>query len=297
MDVTSVSKFVNYFRIQTTNKNAKRIKIKNIEPEEEGTSRREFGEFKEGMEKAAEFLTFLEEHPAVTKVLTADEIEELTSSVAELLKRIGEKKWKTFSAWKEICLLNSAIKKFRIEVERKTGSPAKPTTPGFREYALNRVHIAQTHPKFSKNVDATIPPQREPVGSLGANKGELELRTEFKFQNGSITDSELDRLQGVKKGSQKQFARKVREILKHAYRDDLFLHIAELNEIEDIEDIETVYELLLFKRYFALNGSRYAPSSGEGRQWSCCKRRWRPPRRFTSWMNRSEAWVTSISMM
>ena len=48
-----------------------------------------------------------------------------------------------------------------------------------------------------------------------------------------------------------------------SYEDDLFQHIANLNAIEDVEKIETVYELLLFKRYFALNGLPYAPSSGE----------------------------------
>jgi predicted ATPase len=105
--------------------------------------------------------------------------------------------------------------------------------------------------------------QKTAVGSLGANKGELELRTEFKFQNGTISDGGLNKLKAVKKGSQKQFARKVREIFEHAYKDNLFQHIAELNEIEDVEGIETIYELLLFKRYFSLEGHRYVPSSGE----------------------------------
>ena len=43
----------------------------------------------------------------------------------------------------------------------------------------------------------------------------------------------------------------------------MFQHISKLNEIEDVEDIKTVYELLLFKRYFALDGVQYLPSSGE----------------------------------
>ncbi len=43
----------------------------------------------------------------------------------------------------------------------------------------------------------------------------------------------------------------------------MFQHITGLNAIEDVEHIETVYELLLFKRYFALDGHPYSPSSGE----------------------------------
>ena len=263
VDVTSVGKYVNYFRSKTANKNAKKIKIKNIDTEEEGPPRRQFREFNEGTKKAAEFFEFLVEHPAVQKVMAPEELDELIGKVTGLLNRLGDEKWKTFSGWKEICLLNSAIEKFRIEVERKTGSPAKPTTPGFRDYALNRAHIAANATEILRSVDGNIPIQLEPVGSLGVNKGKLELRTEFKFQNGTITDGELNKLKGVKKGSQKQFARKVREILQHAYKDDLFQRVAELNRVEDVEHIETVYELLLFKRYFAIDGNRYDPSSGE----------------------------------
>jgi ABC-type multidrug transport system ATPase subunit len=51
--------------------------------------------------------------------------------------------------------------------------------------------------------------------------------------------------------------------LEHVYADDLFQHISDLNEIEDVETIKTVLELLLFKRYFALDGLQYMPSSGE----------------------------------
>jgi ABC-type cobalamin/Fe3+-siderophores transport system ATPase subunit len=263
VDVTSVGKYVNFFRSQTANKNAKKIKIKSIDTEEEGLPRRQFREFSDGSKKAAEFVEFLLDNPAVQRVMIREELDELIGGATDLLKRLRNERWKTFSAWKEISLLNSAIEKFRTEVERKTGSPAKPTAPGFRDYALNRIHIAANATEILKSVDRAIPVQSESVGSLGPNKGKLELRTEYKFQNGSITDGELNKLKVVKKGSQKQFAKKVREILKHAYKDDLFQHVAELNSVEDIEHIETVYELLLFKRHFAIDGNHYAPSSGE----------------------------------
>lgn len=263
VDVTSIAKYLNYFRIQTTNKNAAKIKLKNFDIEDEGSPKREFREFNEGAVKTHEFLEFLGEHPSVRGVLNAEELEDMTELLKRLLDRLHDREWKTFSEWKEVGLLNSAIEQFRIEVERKTGAPAKPITTGFREYALNRISIAANAAEILKAVDTAIPTQRETVGCIGVNKGDLELRTEFKFQNGTITDGELNKLKGVKKGSQKLFSRKVRDIHEHAYNDDLFRHIAALNEIEDIEDIETVYELLLFKRYFSLDGNRYAPSSGE----------------------------------
>ncbi|MBW2598560.1 MAG: hypothetical protein JRC60_00305 [Deltaproteobacteria bacterium] len=261
--ITSLSKYEIYFRIKSTNKNAKKIKLKDIEPEEEGGAKREFLEFNDGVKKTREFIEFLQEHPSVKKELSTEEIEEVTRILSGLLERMSNREWDGYSGWKEINLLNSAIEKFRTEVERKAGTPAKPTTTGFREYALNRVRIEANASEIIKSVDTKIKMLKESIGSLGPNKGELELRTEFKFQDGTITDGALNKLKNVNKGPQKAFAKTVREILKHVYEDDLFQHIANLNAIDDVEKIETVYELLLFKRYFALNDQPYSPSSGE----------------------------------
>ena len=262
-NVTSLSKYVTYFRTKTTNKNAKKIKLKDIEPEDEGAAKRGFDEFYEAAEKTDKFLAFLKKHPAVRKELNETELAELTNTISDLLKRLRKREWDNYSGWKEIGLLNSAIAKLRTEVERKTGSPAKPTTTGFREYALNRDRIEVNAAAIMKSVDTDIPMLKEAVGSLGSDKGLLELRTEFRFQNGTITDGSLNKLKNIKKSSLKALARAVREIHKHAYKDDLFQHITDLNAIEDVEHIETVYELLLFKRYFALDGRPYSPSSGE----------------------------------
>jgi len=263
VNITGLSKYELYFHIKSTNRNAGKIKLKNIEPAEEGCVKREFIEFNEGVKKTTEFIAFIEKHPSVRKALNKEEIVELSRILSELLSRMVNSEWGNYLAWKEATLLNSAIEKFRLEVERKTGSPAKPTGTGFREYALNRVRIAANAAEIIKNVDTMIPTQKMTVGSLGSDKGELELWTEFRFQDGTIYDGSFNKLKAVNKGPQKIFTKTIREILEHAYQDDLFQHIAALNAIDDVEKIETVYELLLFKRYFALNGYPYSPSSGE----------------------------------
>lgn len=261
--ITALSKYVDYFKAKSTNKNAKKILLKDIEPEEESSAKREFVEFNEAVEKTSEFLKFLAKNPAVKKELDEKELSEVTRILTELLERLRNREWTNFSGWKKISLLNSAIKLFRREVERKTGAPAKPITTGFRDYANNRLNIEVYATEIVKSVDSLIPIQIEHVGSLGSSKGDLESRTEFIFQNGAITDGALSSLTGVKKGTQKKFVNCTRKILTQAYADDLFQHISELNEIEDVEGINTVYELLLFKRYFALEGHPYSPSSGE----------------------------------
>lgn len=261
--VTSLAKYVTYLAAKSTNRNAKKILLKDIEPEEESRAKREFSDFNDAVRTTEKFVKFLSENTSVKKELTEDEHKQVTRILSGLLERLRNREWASFSGWKEICCLNSAIKVFRREVERKTGSPAKPTTTGFRHYAMNRIKIELAAAEIAKSVDRRIPMLKERLGSLGSNKGELEFRTEFGFQTGNVTDGSLSSLSGVKKGTQKEFIKCVRKILKHAYADDLFQHVSELNEIEDVEGIKTVYELLLFKRYFSLDGIQYSPSSGE----------------------------------
>lgn len=261
--VTSLSKYAAHFLAKNTNKNSKKILLKDIDPEEEGGIKQEFEQFNDAAGKTSDFLMFLTESRSVRTELKEEEFTEVVRILSELKDRLNKCEWDSFSGWKEVCLLNSVIQKVRSEVERKTGIPAKPAATGFRKYAINRVKIEANAVKIIKSVDTQIRMQSESVGCLGSDKGNLFFRTELKFQNGAITDGALTSLTGIKKGSQKKFVNCVRNILAHVHADDLFQYISELNEVEDVERINTVYELLLFKRYFALDDQNYMPSSGE----------------------------------
>lgn len=263
VDVTSISNFTAHFNAANTNKNAKKIRLKDIDTQEEGDAKREFLEYNEAALTTEEFLNFVKIDLSVKKELTDEEFKDLNRILSVLLARLNGKEWTDFAGWKEVALLNSAIKSFRKEVARNTGSPAKPTTPGFRDYAMNRIKIGVNAFKIIKSVNTEIPYQEENVGDLGSGKGQLKFVTEFLFQNGNVTDSAMLSLTSVKKAMQKKFTNCVSEVVKHAFVDNLFQHISELNGIEDVDDIKTVHELLLFKRYFTLDGLPYSPSSGE----------------------------------
>jgi predicted ATPase len=263
IDVTSLAKYRAYYQSAITNKNAKKILLKDIEPEEEGGPKRDFQGFHEALKKTEEFRGFISKDASVKEVLSKEEHGQLGALLSVLVDRLGGRRWTSFSGWKEIQLLNTAIKKFRQDVERKTGSPAMPMTAGFRAYALNRVAIERSASEIVKSVETAIPAIKTTIGSLGPEKGDLELRTEFRFQEGDVTDSSLRPKSAAKKATMKRFVKCIRDVHSQACSDDLFQCIAALNEIEDVETVKTVYELLLFKRYFALGGEPYVPSSGE----------------------------------
>src|SRR3989344_591122 len=199
VDVTSVTKFKAFFESTVSNKNAKLILLKDIDTQEEGEAERSFSKYHDTASKIEAFSALVREDLLVKKELSDDEFIELQRILGLLLDRLLGKEWSGFVDWKELSLLNSAIKTFRIEVARKTGSPAKPSTTGFRDYAMNRINIAAS----------------------------------------------------------------VRAIGKLLFEDDLFHYVSEFNATEDVDEVKTVYELLLFKRYFTLDGLPYTPSSGE----------------------------------
>jgi predicted ATPase len=263
VDVTSVAKFRAFFESTVSNKNAKLILIKDIDTQEEGDAARNFSKYHETSEHIERFANLVEEDPIVRRELNEDEFTELLRILGLLLERLNGKEWSGFVDWKEISLLNSAIKTFRSEVERKTGSRAKPVTTGFRDYAMNRIKIAANARSILKALTTAIPDDIEVVGDLGSGKGELKFVTRFFFQTGAITDVEASSLTDVKKGVQKKFAAALRDVFKHAFEDDLFHHVSQFNGTEDVDGVKTVNELLLFKRYFTLDGLPYSPSSGE----------------------------------
>ena len=264
VDVTSISKYRQFYESAITNKNAKKLLLKDIDPEEDGDQMRKFQAYSEALRKTDEYRAFLAPNAAIKEVLSEDEHAKLSSVLAILSERLRGRRWATFSEWKAITFLNSIIALFRKEVRRKTGAPDLPLTTGFRAYAKNRVAIERNALEIIKSVDTTIATLREPIGSLGPDKGDLELLTVFQFQDGNVTDGSLHSINGTKKSTMKAFVKAVRKVLAHVYADDLFQHISDLNDDEDVDSITTVYELLLFRRFFALAGVEdYEPSSGE----------------------------------
>lgn len=264
ISIASLNKYRTFFETKATNKNAKKIRLKDIEPEKVGGSRREFVGFHDAVRKTEDFLSFLREDPFVKKALKEKEYKEIDGLLSNVLTRLRSRRWTSFITWKVIELLNSAIEKVRSEIERKAGAPAKPTTTGFHDYAINRIKLEHCASKIVNGTGTPIPVVSESVGNLGSNKGELEFRTELVFQTGGVTDGQLKALPSApKKTTQKDFINCVHKILQHAFSDDLFEHISDLNDIEGGEDIKTIQELLLFNRYFALDGVPYSPSSGE----------------------------------
>ncbi len=263
VDVTNVSNYYSFFASEHRNRNAKKILIKDFDSEDESGPKRKFEDYNESTSKIKAFLDFLSKSEPVSKVFSHEDLDGLIKSINRLFNGLSQGKWTKFAKWKEVHLLNSAIKTYKKEVTRKTGSPAKPTTTGFRDYALNRIKIEANAKEVLVNIKKPISEKIEYVGNLGVDKGELQCKTIMFIHDGNVRDGTLNTVKGIKKSTQKFFVQTIQDIVSKVYGEKLFETITALNNIPDIEDIKTINELLLFKRHFSINDNDYRPSTGE----------------------------------
>jgi len=262
VDITSLSHYMSFFEKEVKNKNAKNILIKDFEHEDEGKLKREFNEYNTSNNQVEEFLYFLQANKPIKEV-AEEELNKINPILLELQKKLEKESWSKFTTWQETKLLNKTVEKFKYEISRKTGAPYKPDQTGFKNYALNRINIEINAKKIVENIKKTIPEKIEEIGTLGEDKGELTCKTILKIQQGTIVDGSLTTYDGINKTPQKEFSNSMEKITKNVYTKELFEEITKLNEIEDIDEIKTISNLLLFKKFFAVNDHEYVPSSGE----------------------------------
>ena len=261
-EITSLNKYYQYFSNEATNKISQKIAIKNFTRLDGSQISRKFEEIKNILIQFREFNSSIIENKILEETIGNELLEELLEIIGKILIKLKSESEKRFIDSKTIALFNSLIKLFVSEISKKTGQPEKPVKTGFQEYASNRIKIEKTINKILSNIDKTIEPLIEYVGDLG-EKGNLECQTNIIIQNGKIIDSKLATVSRVNKTPQKEVAKSIRSISKYVYSNELFEKVSELKSIEGGETVESIYDLLLFNRYFIVDGREYNPSNGE----------------------------------
>ncbi len=261
-NVTSLSKYRQFFSESLTNKKANKIIIKDFSKENLQTINREFSEINNAYGKFIDFKAYLETDNSVVKILKSEKLEKLLESINDILEDLNSGRFDKFLDHKSAYLFNNLIDKIKEEISRKTGTPAKPSETGFHEYALNRIKIEMAVKTVLDNINKEISLAEEYVGSLD-EKGDLYCKADIKIQDGSISDGDFNPLKKVKKTPQKEFARIIKMIKSEVNTHKLFEKIAEFNAIDEIDSIPTILELLIFNKYFTINNNQYNPSTGE----------------------------------
>ncbi len=260
--ITSILKYRLFFSENLKNKKAQKIKIKDMNKLNTQNFEREFGNIQESNKKVKDFKSFSENNPILEDILGKDKTAKLITILNEAIEGLDEKGFEKFSNEKSAMLFNSMIEKFKSEITRKTGAPTKPSETGFQKYASNRIKIELAAKKIMENISKKINIGDEYVGNLG-EKGELYCKTEIVIQDGNISEGRFNSLRKVNKKPLKNFSKVMAEIKDEVYSQSLFSKIANLNNIDEIESIPTILELILFKKYFTINGECYEPSTGE----------------------------------
>jgi predicted ATPase len=261
-DIANLSSYYQFYSTESRNKNAQKIKIKDFPIANIQIMERKYLSINKTQKKMQEFLEFIKSEKPLRENINEGKLNALKDSLASVINDLEVVREQAFVDFKINQLYNNLIAKVKSEIARKTGTPEKPSTTGFLRYALNRINMEVNASKIYVNLQAKIELPSEYVGSLGA-KGDLHCKTEVVIQDGTITDGKLDSISKVAKTPQKEFARKIKEIINNVYSTNLYEKITSLNAIETSESITSIYELSQFKRYFTINGKTYDPSNGE----------------------------------
>ncbi|MBS1686600.1 MAG: hypothetical protein JSS76_17815 [Bacteroidetes bacterium] len=261
-DVTSLRKYYLHFAGQVANKNAQKIKIKDILVADETEPERVLDEVSSILEEFKGFQNYIEENDDIDNYVDSALLSELVDVLQRITDQLKGKTESRFFELKSIELLNGLVTLFTKELAKKTGQPQKPTKTGFADYARNRISIERASRKIAECSSKKIEPLIEYVGSLGL-KGQLSCQTKVAFQNGTLTDASYTPVNNVKKQPQKNFSIAIQSIMNHVYSTELFSKIADLNAVDGIETIKSISDLLLKHRHFILDGNDYRPSNGE----------------------------------
>ena len=260
--ITSISKYKQFFSDSLKNKKAQKIKIKDMPRVNTQNSEREFELIQNSNGKVKEFKLFSENNTILEDVLGKENMGKLLSLLNEAIEGLDKKGFEKFSNEKSAMLFNSMIEKFKFEITKKTGAPAKPSETGFQKYASNRIKIELAVKNIIENISKKISINDEYVGNLG-ERGELYCKTEIVIQDGNINEARFKPLGTANKKPLKNFSRIMADIKENVYSQNLFNKIAELNEMEGINLIPTTLELIVFDKYFTINDEHYEPSTGE----------------------------------
>lgn len=261
-EITSLSKYRDYYSVDATNKISKNIKIDKFTTLDENSPKRSFEDIKNNLEKFQEFKYYYYADTKLKEIIGSDLLGELDNVIERILEKINSESGKRFTDYKSISFFNKLVKLFVSEISKKTGQPEKPTKTGFAEYASNRIAIEKDVNKILENISKTIEPIIEEVGNLG-DKGKLYCKTNLLIQNGKISDAKYKHTNSTTKIPQKTVADKIELISKHIYANTLFEKIDELKKVESSESVSSINDLLLFHKHFTLDDEFYTPSNGE----------------------------------
>ncbi|MEL4253115.1 hypothetical protein AAEH72_19080 [Shewanella xiamenensis] len=262
-DVTIIQKYRDFFSTENKNRNSQLIKIKEIPNISESIEKNNFEKHYETKTELYNFIKYIKDNQVINEIETKENINVILNNLNSLHSKLKKSSIENFIFWKSTTLSNNAINVFNIQVSRKTGVLSKPTTTGFKEYALNRIAIRRNTKKINTNINKILSDTNELVGTLGENKGDLYCVTSYFIQDGTLTDGNYTPLRTIKKNEQKDFSKLIEEIYNNSLSENLFESIIKLNNLEDIKKINNISDLIIYWRRFSLNGATYSPSNGE----------------------------------
>ena len=255
-----VSSYTHYFKNQTDNKNASKIKIIKLSRINDCSLNKisilwnDYYKIKQFL-KSFEEMTVYKSNPDKYAILVG-ELKKAMDDSFELYKKQWINYYSNSFYDKSIDVINTAISEC-------VGHPPVPTKTGFFEFAINRLKLL-ANIKSIKNVLGHEPRElsNKYVGSVG-DKGIGKIVETIQFINERNIDNIDNKFQNSKKTRYNTFFRCLNTVESSIFGNSLPTNISELKNQMLINTIQDVDYFLCATKCFTLNGDPYNPSKGE----------------------------------
>lgn len=252
---TSFQSYIEWMETKDNNKNKSKMKITNAvtinkyqKSEELEADYKIVGDLLAKKIDKIRFSEYLEEK----------ETEDFVRLLNILISRISKSTFEEWSESKAVELSNWSIEKIKNIADRCSDTVSKPSTTGFREFAIERLKLYNLAKKIEKAFSASEHYEDEYLGLID-EKGNINIRSR---QRVLCRDSKTEEFSlGI--NDLKRMKKAIENLLNEFKSEELFNVLTTFSEYYDkgIKDISCF--IGLSKETVLSNGESYTPSNGE----------------------------------
>jgi len=255
---TSLQLYADYAKSAETRKAKNKLKLSDTEPLDDYDSKNLEGAIKDRDEykKCAQSIKQI-----AARYVSSHELTSFEGSIDGLYGKISEKVKDELTLKYVTQLYNRTIDFIKDKVSDKTGTVSKPNSPGFKQYAMNKLELKQSLDEITGFLSLKDKKYTESfrIGELG-DKGNLYIQKEWSM----LGNTGYEKYKGSIKIEDLKKARKDLKDLKGGVFSDGIKDMLD-NCRSSLSQIDSLDVFVGLRKYPTLNndGKEYSPSNGE----------------------------------
>lgn len=254
---TLISDYCNWLSTKDNNANKARMKITNAttllkeEPKDFSIHKDDWNNVKKAMSNLDKI--------SISNYIDDDSSKIFTALLVELKENILENYSKDLIKMEATELTNFTIDKIKAIADKNSNSVSKPSSTGFKEYAMNRIKLNECIVKIANSITDKETYQLDPLGEI-EGKGQVYVKKLYRMLSDNSKTSEFNL--GIK--VLREAKELIEQICKNMSSKDLFTIVDKFNNLCQEKNIDSAECFLGRSKHIVTeDGNEYTPSNGE----------------------------------